>query len=202
MFETIFDLETKSFFNDSGTSDPADLGVSLVSIYYRELDADHKEVSGRTLSFWETEIDKMWKYFWESDRIIGFNSLHFDVPALKPYSPAGFAKLNHFDLLSVVKEETGRRFSLNSFAKTTLGIEKIDSGANAISYWQSQDPQKLALLKKYCEADVDITKRIYDFGKENKYLKYIDFWNTVRTVEIDFSYPANFTPQDKQVSLF
>ena len=48
MFEVIFDVETKKFFNDTGTNDPADLGVSIVSLYTRE--AGEK---GQMMSFWE-----------------------------------------------------------------------------------------------------------------------------------------------------
>jgi DEAD/DEAH box helicase domain-containing protein len=188
--EVIFDLETQKFFDDTGTSDPADLGVSVVSLYARELDADFKEISGEMCSFWEYELDQMWKYFRGTDRIIGFNSSNFDVPALKPYAPPDFAKLSHFDILNHVKEAFGRRISLNRIAKDTLGNVKSDSGSNAIIYWQKHDKNSLAKLKKYCEMDVTLTRDIYDFGLRNHYLKFTDHWNTPREISVDFSYPA------------
>jgi DEAD/DEAH box helicase domain-containing protein len=202
MFEVIFDLETKKFFDDTGTSDPADLGVSIISLYHREIDNDFNEVAGKMLSFWENDFPDMWKLFFEADRIIGFNTLHFDVPALRPYAPSGFAKLPHFDILAAIKEEFGKRVKLNAIAKDTLGETKIDSGSNAIMYWNSGDADSLAKLRKYCEADVDITKKIYDFGLKNKYVKFTDYWNTERKVAVDFSYPEEALQKGTQGSLF
>lgn len=193
MFEVIFDVETKKFFDETGTSDPADLGVSIVSLYQRKLDSDFKEMQGEMLSFWEADFDRMWKYFLEADRIIGFNSISFDVPALSPYSPAQFPKLPHFDILDKIREATGRRVSLNSVAKQSLGVAKIDSGANAGVYWAKGDPESLAWLKKYCEMDVAITRDVYDYGLKNKLLKFIDHWNNPREISIDFSYPTGVT---------
>lgn len=139
-------------------------------------------------SFWEKDFEKMWPLFLDAKRIIGFNSIRFDVPALKPYSPAFFSKLPHFDILQEVKNSFGKRVSLDSIAKETLGITKIDNGANAVLYFQKGDAKSLSLLKKYCEADVDITRKIYDFGLQNGYLKLKDHWNNIQEVKVNFSY--------------
>lgn len=196
--EVIFDVETKKFFDDIEDKDPAALGVSIVSLYTRELDDNLKETHGEMQSFWEANFSRMWPIFEKANRIIGFNSLKFDVPALKPYAPALFAKLPHFDIMDQVKRITGHRVSLDAIAKETLGRYKIDSGANAIKYWHKGDPKSLALLKKYCEEDVAITRDIYDFVVAHEHLMFKDHWNTVREVGLDFSYPVN----TGQTSLF
>lgn len=202
MWEVFWDAETKTFFDEAGSFNPADLGVSLVSVYSREVGPDLAETSGQMESFWEKDFDRMWKVFREADRIIGFNTLNFDIPALKPYAPADFAKLPHFDILDKIKAVNDRRgASLNAIARQTLGIEKIDSGANAIRYWQRGDEQSLAFLKKYCEADVAITRDVYDFAVKNGFLKFIDRWNNLRQVLVDFSY-SQAPPSVKQSSLF
>jgi DEAD/DEAH box helicase domain-containing protein len=188
--EVIFDVETKKFFDDIEGDDPGLLGVSIVSLYARELDDDLKEISGKMQSFWEAGFSDMWPIFAKANRIIGFNSLKFDVPALKPYAPPDFSKLSHFDIMDQVKRITGHRVSLDAIAKETLKRYKIDSGANAIKYWHKGDPKSLALLKKYCEEDVAITKDIYDFVVANEYLMFKDHWNTARKVGLDFSYPV------------
>lgn len=198
--EVIFDLETKSFFDETGDHDASKLGVSIVSLYKRVLNDSLKEQEGEILSFWEDELDKMWEIFENAQRIIGFNSLDFDVPALSPYSPANFPRLAHFDLLAKIKESIGKRASLDALAKETLGTTKIDSGKNAIIYWSRGDKESLAKLKKYCEADVIITKDIYDFGLANGFLKYKDYWNNLREVPVDFSYQN--TEDSIQKSLF
>lgn len=202
MFEVIFDIETKTFFDEAGTTDPGKLGVSIVSLYTREITKDYKEVSGKLMSFWEQDLDRMWKYFLEADRIIGFNSNHFDVPALKNYAPSNFAKLPHFDILEHVRAAFGHRASLNSIAKATLGELKVDSGANAVMYYKKGDPESLEKLKFYCEADVMITKKVYDHGLITGQLNLVDFWNTSRTIQVDFSYPKLSELSDKQTSLF
>jgi DEAD/DEAH box helicase domain-containing protein len=199
--EVIFDLETKKFFDETGRNDPSELGVSIVSLYKRRLDENFNEIEGELLSFWEDEFSKMWPIFEEATRIIGFNSLGFDVPALSPYAPAYFPKLPHFDILAKIKEVGGRRVSLDALAKETLGKGKIDSGKNATSYWQKGDLESLAKLKKYCESDVLITKEVYNHGLKNGTLKFKDFWNNLREIEVDFSYPKDIIAK-VQTSLF
>ena len=140
-------------------------------------------------SFWEEDLAKMWPFFSNADRIIGFNSLHFDVPALVPLCPYDFKKLKHFDLMEHVKGALGFRLSLNAIASETLGHGKIDNGLNAVYYWQEHSKESLSKLKKYCEMDVMVTKEVYDYGKKFGQLKYKDKWNTPRMIEVDFSYP-------------
>jgi RNase_H superfamily len=187
--EVIFDIETKKIFDDITTNDPADLGISIVSLYKRVLDENFNEVDGQIYSFWEEEFSQMWPLFANVDRIIGFNSLHFDVPALVPLAPYDFKKLTHFDIMDHVKNAVGFRLSLNSIASETLHHTKTDHGLNAVKYWGEHTPESLDKLKKYCEADVIVTKEVYDYGLKNRQLKFIDKWNTPRTFPVDFSYP-------------
>lgn len=200
MNEVIFDCETKKFFDAIEEFDPSKLGVSIISLYVREVDENLNEVKGEMLSFWEKDLEKTWEIFQKADRIIGFNSIGFDVPAMSPYIPQEFSKLNHFDILAHVRESHGKRVSLDALAKATLGTGKIDSGANAIIYYEKGDEESLAKLKKYCEMDVAITRDIYDFGLKNGHLKFIDFWNETREVKVDFSYPVE--APEVQTSLF
>ncbi len=194
--EVFFDIETKKIFDDIDSNNPADLGISIVSIYKRKLDKNLKEIEGKMESFFEENFSKMWPLFVDADRIIGFNSLHFDVPAMAPLSPYDFKKLNHFDIMDQIKNTLGFRLSLNAVASETLGHTKIDNGLNAVYYWQEHSKESLAKLKKYCEMDVTVTKEVYDFGLKNKKLKYKDKWNTPREVPVDFSYPkVELVPQ-------
>jgi len=200
--EVVFDLETKSFFVKDGKFDPSRFGVSILSLYHRKLDKTLSEVEGEILSFWEKDFGGMWKIFQSANRIIGFNSLSFDVPALSPYSPNGFSKLPHFDILDEIKKATGHKTSLHKIAKATLGVQKTDSGENAVLYWERGDKKSLELLKKYCEDDVRITKDIYDYVLKNKSLKFTDYWNNPREVSLDFTYILSKNNNFSQTSLF
>lgn len=208
--EVIFDLETQKFFDEveagvDGRFDPGDLGVSILSLYHRSLDENFNEIRGEMISFWEDELDKTLEIFSNANRIIGFNSKRFDVPAMRPYFKLNyhtFEKLPHFDILEFVKEVNGKRVSLDAIAGQTLGNHKVDDPRNAIVYWRKKDPESLKKLKYYCEQDVELTKQVYDFGLKNKKLKFKDFWNTAREIDVDFSYPKIEVLSESQPSLF
>jgi DEAD/DEAH box helicase domain-containing protein len=201
LFEVIFDTETKKFFDEETGYDPSKLGVSIASVYSRTLDENLKEVEGKMQSFWENDFPEMFKLFEKADRIVGFNSIGFDVPALSPYLPSHWSKLKHFDILDEIKKSEGKRMSLDALAKATLGTKKSDNGENAIKYWEAGDPESLKKLQKYCESDVAITRDLYDHVLKDGILIYIDFWNETHEVKLDFSYPI-LNNDNAQSSLF
>lgn len=193
-FEVFFDLETKHWFDEGGITKLEDLGVSIVCMYVKP--------ENKMYSFWEKDFDQMWQIFRKADRIIGFNSLKFDVPVLAPYAPTDWTKLNHFDIYQKIqKNNNGYAAGLNAIAKGCLGKTKNDSGENATVYWDRGDPESLRLLDTYCQMDVELTRDVYDYIMENKVVKYIDRWNSFREVPLDFSYPKELV-STTQPSLF
>lgn len=198
--EVIFDLETKKLFGDDGAQTPEELGVSVVSAYKRVVAADGEETKGEMKSFWDPAakntdggvlgFDGLLEWFTGADRIIGFNSLGFDVPALRPiFAGKDLFELPHFDILAKVKGILGHRLSLDAIAKETLGYTKIDNGLNAVKYWRTHDSESMSKLRRYCEMDVVVTTDVYKYALKNGRLKYKDKWNEAREVEVDFAYP-------------
>ena len=61
--EVFFDVETKRWFSDIEERDPSQLGVSICSVYFREVDENLQEIKGQMKSFWENELSKMWNIF-------------------------------------------------------------------------------------------------------------------------------------------
>lgn len=202
LVEVFFDVETKKLFSEIVGFDPADLGVSVVSVYRRELDSGLREVSGIMSSFWEADFGKLWDVFAGANRVVGFNSKKFDVPVLRPYAPAVFVRLPHFDILEQIRVTLGHNLSLNTLARDTLGRQKTDVGTNAVIYWKNGDPESLDKLRTYCEADVLLTRDLYDHLLRQKYFKFVDKWNTLRTQTLDISYPAAAIPSGRQIGLF
>lgn len=200
--EVIFDLETQKFFDDIEGNDPADMGVSILSMYVRTLDENFKEIKGEMISFFEEDLSKAWEIFKKADRIVGFNSKRFDVLALKNYLPAELTKIPHLDILEVIRAVNGKRVSLGAIANGTLGDHKADDPRNAITYWAKHDEESLRKLKFYCEEDVRLTTEVLDYGLKNKTLTFKDYWNDVKTIEVDFSYPVIEKPAEVQDSLF
>ncbi|OGG35134.1 hypothetical protein A2363_01390 [Candidatus Gottesmanbacteria bacterium RIFOXYB1_FULL_47_11] len=200
--EVIFDVETQKLFSEIEDFDPANLGISIVSLYVRTVNDAQEEIAGRMYSFWEHELADMWKHFSGAQRIIGFNTVKFDIPALKNYSPTGFEQLPHFDIMKLVRENLGFSLSLNHLAGQTLGEHKADVGTNAVEYWKKRDQESLAKLKFYCEADVTLTRNLYDYGVKQKHLKYLDKWNNPKEIPVDFSYPQSVIDASRQIGLF
>lgn len=208
LIELFFDVETQKMFSDILNDDPGLLGVSVVSVYRRELDTEMHEYKGEMKSFWHPDanlypqINDLWEWFLPASRIIGFNSKKFDIRALTPYFQNDLSVLPHFDLLEIIKNIIGRRISLNALAQDTLGSNKIDNGNHAVLYWARRDAESLKKLQKYCEADVFLTKELYDYARINNHLKYMDKWNRLITVPVDFSYPIKKANAANQIGLF
>lgn len=200
--EVIFDIESQRLFSDVENNDPTKLGVSIVSCYIREVTDDQREIHGEMRSFWEHELADMWPIMESATRIIGFNTIKFDVPVLSPYAPATFAKLAHFDIMQSVRQALGHSLSLAHLGEHNLGRGKTDVGTNAVLYWQQHDEESLKKLKYYCEADVLLTRDLYDHGVTNKILKYVDRTGAPQQFSVDFSYPKEIVDASRQIGLF
>ena len=205
--EVIFDIETKKLFDQiEDRRKIEDLGVSVVSAYRRVLDENYEEIEGEMVSFWDEgvqgrrKIGELWEWLVNADRIVGFNSIKFDAPILNPYLEGDVMRLNHFDVLEKVREVLGHRLSLDALAKETLGETKMADGLAAVDWWQAGDEESLEKLRRYCEMDVEVTKRLYDVGLREGRLKYLSKWNEPKEIEVDFNYPRR--EEESQLGLF
>lgn len=154
--EVVFDIETYGDIRDLAT-----MKITVVSVYEYEHD--------RYRSFGENELRDLWPVLEKAERLIGYNSAHFDLPILGRYYTGDLTRIPHLDLLAVIKESTGNRFKLNDIAKATLQIEKTADGLQAMRWYEEG---KIDLIKQYCEQDVKVTKEVYDYGRKNKMLYY------------------------------
>lgn len=161
MNRVVFDIETKNIFADVGSNDPAALDISVVGVW--------SDKTGKYEAFLEEEFPKMWAIFEAADILIGYNSLHFDLPLLNKYYSSDLAKIKHIDLLKEIKDSYGRRMKLDQVAEGTLKTNKSGHGLQAITWWKQGD---LVNLKKYCLDDVKITKQLYDYARKHNELKF------------------------------
>lgn len=176
--EIVLDIETYGDIKDF-----ANLKVTVVSIYEYEKDAYS--------SFEEHELPNLWPILEKSDRLIGYNSEHFDLPILNKYYNGDLMKFPHLDLLKVVKESSGKRFKLDDLAKATLQISKSADGLQAVKWYEEG---KIDLIKKYCEQDVKVTKELYEYGKNNKMLYFNTLTGELQPLPVNFDYRE----EDKQ----
>jgi len=175
----VFDVETKKAFDEVGGFFPEKLGVSVSGVWYGEEGAQ-----GTLRGFREEEFGEMFKIFESADRIVGFNSIDFDMAALKPYYLGDLLKLPNFDILQEVEKKVGHRVKLDSIAKETLGIQKGGNGLDAITYFHEGNWEKLT---KYCLQDVEITRDLYLHVLKTGELRFKNKWNELVTVGLDFS---------------
>lgn len=175
----VFDVETKKTFDEVGGYYPEKLGVSISGVYFRDEETGEEEYRG----YREEEFPEMFKLFERAERIIGFNSINFDMPALKPYYVGDLLAMPNFDLMVEIENKVGHRIGLDAVAKETLGVQKNGHGLDAIKYYHEKDWESLT---KYCLQDVKLTKELYDYGEKNGILKFKNKWNEIVVVEVDF----------------
>lgn len=175
----VFDVETKKSFDEVGGYHPEKLEVSVSGVYYRDTENNEEWIRG----FREEEFAEMFRYFERADRIVGFNSISFDMPALSPYYVGDLLSFPNLDIMVEMEKELGYRPGLDPVAKETLGTQKIGHGLDAIRYYHDNDWESLI---KYCLKDVEVTRDIYDYGVKNGHLKFKNKWNNVYEVKVDF----------------
>ncbi len=190
----VFDVETKKAFDEVGGYFPEKLGVSISGVYYRDDEAQTEWYRG----FREEEFPEMFKLFETADRIVGFNTINFDMPALSPYYVGDLLALPNLDIMVELEKQLGHRVALDAVAKETLGEQKNGHGLDAIRYYHDGDWESLT---KYCLQDVKVTKELYEYGLAHKKLMFKNKWNNLIEVPVDFSFVQTAKPQ-VQTTLF
>ena len=160
-FPLVLDLETKHTFREF--DEPQKLGISVVAVY------DYGTEKGQV--FTEQELNNLFPLLENASYIVGYNSRSFDLPVLQAYYPGKVDSLSQFDILESIREKIGRRIGLNDVAFATLNEKKTGHGLMAIDYYKEG---KWEELKKYCMDDVMVTKKLFDYGIENKEIFYMN----------------------------
>lgn len=181
----VFDVETKKAFDEVGGYHPQKLGVSVSGVWHGEAGSE-----GIVRGFREEAFPEMFKIFEAADRVVGFNSLDFDLPALSPYYVGDLLRLPNLDILQEIEGKIGYRVKLDALAKETLGVQKGGSGLDAITYYHEGNWDQLI---KYCLQDVLITRDLYLYGEREGKLKFKNKWNEPVVVPVDFSFKAKDT---------
>lgn len=160
----VFDVETQHTFDEvGGANERHKLGVSFVGIYSYAQD--------KFFGFFEKDLAALEKIlFHEKPMLIGFNSLHFDIPVLQPYfKKINLAMLPQLDILKEIYGVLGHRVKLDNVALATLYEGKSGSGLDAIRWYREGN---LEALSKYCIDDVRVTRDIYDYGARHGRIYY------------------------------
>ena len=120
--------------------------------------------------YWEKDDAAMVAELKAAERVVGFNILNIDYEVLKPYAPQeNFRAFRSSDMLADIFKVLNFRLSLDSLAKASLGATKSADGIQSVEWFRKGELDKVA---EYCKADVDITRRVYEFGRDNGFVHY------------------------------
>lgn len=182
----VYDIET---VGEMGPNFVENMDLTIAGVYSYRRD----EYMGYT----PDDAEDMNEEFKKADLLVGYNSDHFDAPILNKYMSFDLTAVPSLDLLTYVRAQTGRRIKLDSIAGATLSEYKSGSGAEAMDLYREGRWQE---LRKYCLDDVKITKDVFDFAWNNRYLAYTskDGWLRLK-VPVSFDVDEVIASQKRQI---
>lgn len=159
-----FDLETQRTLDEvGGRVNIARLGMSAAVTYNTAMHAYHR--------YTESHVKDLIEELRCADLVVGYNVLEFDYEVLRGYDRELLGTPSTLDMLEHLARRLGFRLSLDSVATATLGVNKSADGLQAIRWFRQGLVDKVL---EYCQKDVEITKGVYEYGKQYKFVYYWD----------------------------
>ncbi len=158
-----FDLETQNLFEDVGGRDHVDQLKVACGVTYSTMKNDFT-------IYWEKDVPALLAELKSATKVVGFNVLHFDYRVLQPYAThLRLASVPTIDMLVDIQKVLGFRVSLDNVAGASLGAAKSADGIQSVEWFRKGELDKVA---DYCKADVDITRRVFEFGRDHGFVYY------------------------------
>ncbi len=175
---TIFlDVETQRTFEEvGGRHNLGKLGLAA-AVAYDSYTGDYR-------SYAEADVEELVHELIGADLVVGFNLKAFDYEVLQPYTDHPLHTLPTADMLEDVHQELGFRLSLESLAQATLGIGKSADGLQAVRWFRQGELDKVI---EYCRRDVEVTRRLYEYGCERGYILYWDRRGRMQKIFVSWS---------------
>jgi DEAD/DEAH box helicase domain-containing protein len=159
-----FDVETQRIFDEvGGRQNTRKLGLAAAVTYSTADGAFH--------DFTEDKVADLIAELKAADLVVGFNVLHFDYEVLQAYTDDRLDRLPTVDMLQHIYQRLGFRVSLGDLAAATLGVGKSADGLQAVRWYKEGRIQEVL---DYCRQDVEVTRQLYEFGKQYRHVKYRD----------------------------
>jgi DEAD/DEAH box helicase domain-containing protein len=157
-----FDVESQKLFHEVGGRDPSRLLLACGVTW--------STARNDFAVYWEQDALALVAELKAADRVVGFNIIGFDYEVLRPYAQGiNFRTFRSLDMLADIYRTLNFRLSLDSIARATLGTTKTANGVQSVEWFRNGELDKVA---EYCKSDVDITRRVYEFGRDNGYVNY------------------------------
>jgi DEAD/DEAH box helicase domain-containing protein len=119
----------------------------------------------------ESRVKALVEELQSAELVVGFNVLEFDYEVLRGYADVPFERLPTLDMMDHLARTIGFRVSLDSVATATLRVGKSGDGLQAIRWYRQG---RLGQVLTYCQKDVEITKKLHEYGQQFKVVYYWD----------------------------
>ncbi len=173
----VFDVETQKSAEEVGGWHRADLMRISVAVLYENQEK-------RFTAFTEDTIGEMVERLCKLELVVGFNNKRFDNKVLSAYTDRDLTLLPSFDILEAITEQLGYRLSLDRLAEKTLRRKKEGDGLLAL-HWFKQG--QIKRITEYCRKDVEITKDLFLFGLQQRYLLFQNKAGQEVRLPVDFA---------------
>ena len=172
----VFDLETQNAIDEVGGRGNLRLLRMSVGVTYAAAEsAFHR--------YTEAGVADLLSELRSADVVVGFNLLNFGYEVLRAYTHEDLRQLPTIDMLDHVHRAAGFRVGLDALAAATLNESKTAHGLQPIAWWREG---KLDELFAYCEHDVDVTRRLFEFGRAHRYVQFHDRNYRLRRVPVNW----------------
>ncbi|HIH15858.1 MAG TPA: hypothetical protein HA252_00450 [Candidatus Diapherotrites archaeon] len=163
-----FDLETEQLFEDLGmeskwSRDPSRLSIACACVKVNEEPCR---------VFLKEQAKELFDLLQSCDLVVGHNLFSFDYSVLQGAVKQPVANLLNtktLDMLFEIEKKTSQRVALNDLAKLNLGEEKTEDSRSVPFMWRTGKRQQVI---DYCINDVEMTRKLYEFGRDHHKLKY------------------------------
>jgi DEAD/DEAH box helicase domain-containing protein len=173
----VFDVETQRSAAEVGGWHKADrMGISVAVLY--------DSVADCFKTYLEKDIPDLIRDLQTFDLVVGFNNKRFDNKVLSAYSVFNLASLPTLDIMEKISNRLGYRLSLDGLAEHTLGVKKTANGLQALQWYKEGRMEEII---SYCRQDVKITRDIFLFGLENRFLLFKNKAGSIVRLPVDFS---------------
>jgi DEAD/DEAH box helicase domain-containing protein len=172
----VLDLETRRSAEEVGGWENCDR-MGLAVAVTEELPG------GRVTVYLEEQVDALLAALASAGLIVGFNVKRFDFSVLRGYRAFDPSRLPVLDMLEEVHATLGFRLSLGHLACETLGSPKLADGLQSLAWFKAGEMDKVI---EYCKADVELTRRLFEFGCTHGYLVYRDYQGRAVRLPVTF----------------
>ncbi len=170
----VFDLETQQTFDEVG-------GRTYIRRMQMSVGVTYDPDQNLYRVYTEKQVADLIAALQAADQVVGYNLYGFDYEVLQGYTRERLVFPPTVDMLVHLERMLGWRPKLDDVVAATLGERKSGDGLDAVRWFRQG---RLDLVTEYCKRDVEVTWKLYDFGRRNRYVQVFDRRYSLRKVPV------------------